>query len=168
MRKLLTSGRAEVGLIVSTSYGLCVSGTLFCTTLLLSLVMFYVRGWNVFIAVGFFLLSGFIDALFFSSSLQKVPHGAWFTLVLSVVLGAFLCFWTWAKNLEDRYAPTPSCLFRPDVVNNIASMQNIDCSSTMSSSITFRARAKAIAMRLTLQFGKKSRLPWRTSANTKN
>jgi KUP system potassium uptake protein len=55
------------------SYGFCLSGTLLMTTLLLSLVMFYVKSWHFTVPLVFFLLSGFIDGLFFASSLQKVP-----------------------------------------------------------------------------------------------
>jgi KUP system potassium uptake protein len=60
-------------LLTSCSYGFCVSGTLLMTTFLLSLVMLYVSKWHFSIPLIFFLLSGFIDGLFFASSLQKVP-----------------------------------------------------------------------------------------------
>jgi KUP system potassium uptake protein len=60
-------------LLTSFRYGFCVSGTLLMTTFLLSLVMLYVSKWHFSIPLIFFLLSGFIDGLFFASSLQKVP-----------------------------------------------------------------------------------------------
>jgi len=60
----------------------------------------------VFIAVGFFVIFGFLDGLFWTASLEKIPHGAWATLMLALVMMVFMLFWTWAKRLEDRFDGT--------------------------------------------------------------
>jgi KUP system potassium uptake protein len=53
-----------------------------------------------------------LDGAFLSSSLVKVPDGAWFTLTLSSVLAAVFILWRfgkeqqWAGEAEDRYPTT--------------------------------------------------------------
>ncbi|CAH7687488.1 potassium transporter-domain-containing protein [Phakopsora pachyrhizi] len=88
---------------LTAAYGFAVAGVLLTTTFLMALVMIYVKKLSVCLAVAFFIVAGFVDAAFFASSLQKIPHGAWFTLSLGCLIGIFLLFWTWAKGLEDKF-----------------------------------------------------------------
>jgi KUP system potassium uptake protein len=50
-----------------------------------------------------------MDGLYLSSSLEKVPDGAWFTLVLSAVLASILILWRfgkeqqWQAEADDRF-----------------------------------------------------------------
>jgi KUP system potassium uptake protein len=39
-----------------------------------------------------------MDGTFLSSSLTKVPDGAWFTLTLAIVLGAIFMLWRFGKE----------------------------------------------------------------------
>jgi KUP system potassium uptake protein len=57
----------------------------------------------VVVAVGYFLLSAFIDCLFFGSSIKKVPHGAFVPLAMAVILGCIFLFFHWARGLEDEF-----------------------------------------------------------------
>lgn len=50
-----------------------------------------------------FFAAGFIDCLFFGATLKKVPHGAWFSLGLGVVLLVLLLLWAWARGLEEKF-----------------------------------------------------------------
>lgn len=88
---------------LTSAYGFAVAGVLITTTFLMTMVMIHVKGLPIWLALGFFVLAGFIDACFFASSLQKIPHGAWFTLSLGCMIGLFLLFWSWAKGLEDKF-----------------------------------------------------------------
>jgi len=88
---------------LNSAYGFAVSGVLITTTFLMTMVMIHVKGLPVWLSLLFFALAGFIDSLFFAASLQKIPHGAWFTLSLACLIGLFLLFWTWAKGLEDAF-----------------------------------------------------------------
>ncbi|KAH9824989.1 potassium transporter-domain-containing protein [Melampsora americana] len=94
---------------LTSAYGFAVAGVLFATTFLMTMVMFdnshqiHVKGVNLWVGVLFFVVTGFVDAAFFASTLKKVPHGAWFTLTLGCLIGIFLLFWTWAKELEDLF-----------------------------------------------------------------
>ncbi|KAA1100479.1 hypothetical protein PGTUg99_010724 [Puccinia graminis f. sp. tritici] len=92
---------ADEGL--NSAYGFAVAGVLITTTFLMTMVMIHVKGMPVWLSLLFFALAGFFDALFFASALQKIPHGAWFTLTLGCLIGLFLLFWTWAKGLEDKF-----------------------------------------------------------------
>ncbi|KAG0142024.1 hypothetical protein CROQUDRAFT_663100 [Cronartium quercuum f. sp. fusiforme G11] len=88
---------------LTAAYGFAVAGVLISTTFLMMMVMIHVKKMKIWFAILFFLVTGFIDAVFFASTLQKVPHGAWFTLTLGCLIGLFLLFWTWAKDLEDTF-----------------------------------------------------------------
>ncbi|BGP41752.1 hypothetical protein JCM10450v2_005818 [Rhodotorula kratochvilovae] len=91
----------EVGL--TNAYGFAVSGVMLITTLTLALAMVQLKGLPVLLALAYFLLSAFLDCLFFGASLKKVPHGAWFPLSLAVVLLVFLAGWAWARGLEEKF-----------------------------------------------------------------
>lgn len=45
-----------------------------------------------------FIFFGLIDTLYLSSALTKVPHGAWFTLMLGAILTALILLWRYGKN----------------------------------------------------------------------
>jgi KUP system potassium uptake protein len=67
------------------------------------------------------LIIACMDGLYLSSSLEKVPDGAWFTLVLSAVLTSILILWRfgkeqqWQAEADDRF-PT-SHLVQKDAVD---------------------------------------------------
>ncbi|KAG8965644.1 hypothetical protein FRC03_000339 [Tulasnella sp. 419] len=88
---------------LTNAYGFAVSTVMIITTTLVALQCHYVKMLPWIVAVAFFVIFGFIDALFWGASLKKVPHGAWVTLMLGVLIAAVLVFWTWAKGLEDRF-----------------------------------------------------------------
>lgn len=91
----------DVGL--TNAYGFAVAGTLVITTLLIALNMIFVRQYNVYFAIGFFLFFGFLDMLFFAGACTKIPHGAYVTLAAAAVISSFLIFWTWGRGLEDGF-----------------------------------------------------------------
>jgi KUP system potassium uptake protein len=41
-----------------------------------------------------------LDGLFLSSALTKVPDGAWFTLMLSVILSSIFVLWRYGKEMQ--------------------------------------------------------------------
>jgi len=76
---------------------------MFVTTSLVTIQTYYTKHLPWALAIAFFMTFGFFDALFFGASLKKVPHGAWVTLTIGVVIGTFMLFWTWGKGLEDKF-----------------------------------------------------------------
>ncbi|THU95303.1 potassium transporter [Dendrothele bispora CBS 962.96] len=88
---------------LSNAYGFSVATVMFSTTVLLAIHMRFVKRWWWSVAVGYFLVFGFLDGLFWGASLKKVPEGAWVSLVIGVVLAVIMVFWAWAKGLEDSF-----------------------------------------------------------------
>ena len=92
------------------AYGIAVTATMFCTTMLTFFVTRY--RWNLplalcFGATGFFMV---IDLAFFASTSLKLFHGGWFPLLLGTIL--FTSMMTWKRgrqlvfeNLEKHAIP---------------------------------------------------------------
>ncbi|KAF9077481.1 potassium transporter [Rhodocollybia butyracea] len=88
---------------LTNAYGFAVATVMFSTSVLLAVQMRYVKRWPLIISIGYFLVFGFFDGLFWGASLKKVPKGAWVPLMIGVILMAVMVFWTWAKGLEDTF-----------------------------------------------------------------
>ncbi|TRM65069.1 potassium transporter [Schizophyllum amplum] len=88
---------------LTNAYGFAVSTVSLSTSLLLGVHMCVVKRWPVVVGVGFILIFGFFDGLFWGAAVKKVPHGAWVPLMLGGILAAIMVHWTWAKGLEDIF-----------------------------------------------------------------
>jgi KUP system potassium uptake protein len=71
---------------LTNAYGFAVATVMFSTTILLAVQMRWVKHWPAVVAIGYFVLWGFFDGLFWGASLKKVPLGAWVPLTIGVVL----------------------------------------------------------------------------------
>ncbi|KAM3420277.1 hypothetical protein BST61_g3564 [Cercospora zeina] len=82
------------------AYGVCVILVTFITTNLVALAAVIV--WRVHPAITFAVWLPLIvfDGLFLSSSLVKVPDGAWFTLMLAACLAALFGLWRYGKETQ--------------------------------------------------------------------
>ncbi|KAF8627713.1 hypothetical protein AX15_004284 [Amanita polypyramis BW_CC] len=88
---------------LTNAYGFSVATVMFSTTILLAISMFYAKHWHWTIAVGFLLVFGFFDGLFWVAALKKVPQGGWVPLLIGVVLVCAMLLWAWGKSLEDNF-----------------------------------------------------------------
>ena len=84
---------------LASAYGIAVTGTFLCTSVL-AMVVFrrqfhWSRGAAVVVFGGFFL----IDAVFFSANLLKVPEGGWVPLALGIALMALMTSWKRGRDL---------------------------------------------------------------------
>lgn len=83
----------------------------FITTCLVSLVALVIWQVNIVLVLAAFTVFGTFDGLYLSSSLTKVPSGAWFTLCLAVILSSVFVLWRygkenqWRAEAADRIAP---------------------------------------------------------------
>jgi KUP system potassium uptake protein len=80
------------------AYGIAVTATMLCTTVLTFFVIRYrwhLPLWLCFGATGFFVV---IDVLLFSASTLKLFHGGWFPLLLAIIL--FTVMMTWKRGRE--------------------------------------------------------------------
>ncbi|KAK4506349.1 hypothetical protein PRZ48_000079 [Zasmidium cellare] len=82
------------------AYGVCVILVTFITTNLVTLVAIIV--WRIHPAIVFIIWLPFVtlDGLYLSSAMTKVPDGAWFTLMLAVIIAAFFTLWRYGKEKQ--------------------------------------------------------------------
>ena len=81
---------------LAAAYGLAVTGTLVCTTILAVIVARRIWGWPLWRVVAIFAPIGFVDVAFFAANITKIPHGAWFSLSVAAVL--YLIIWSWSSG----------------------------------------------------------------------
>ena len=70
---------------LAAAYGIAVTGTFLCTSVLATVVFRREFHWSRLTAVAVFGFFFVVDFLFFTSNLLKVPEGGWVPLVLGVV-----------------------------------------------------------------------------------
>lgn len=81
---------------LASAYGIAVTGTMFITTCMMSVLVYRVWKWNrwlTFLLIGVFLI---IDLAYLGSNLTKIPDGGWFPLLVGALVFTFLT--TWAKG----------------------------------------------------------------------
>jgi KUP system potassium uptake protein len=88
---------------LTNAYGFAVATVMGSTSILLSISMYYVKHLPWIIAVAYVIVFGFFDGLFWGAAFKKVPHGAWVTLLIGVILVLSMLLWTWGKGLEDGF-----------------------------------------------------------------
>lgn len=85
---------------LGNAYGVCVIMVTFITTSLVALVALIV--WRMHWLVVFVIWLPFLtlDGLFLSASLVKVPDGAWFTILLAMLLSSIFVLWRYGKEQQ--------------------------------------------------------------------
>jgi KUP system potassium uptake protein len=81
---------------LAAAYGIAVTGAMFVDTLLFFFIVRYLwkrPAWQAGLASAAF---GFLDVVFISSNLLKIPQGAWLPLVLGG--GLVVVMWTWTRG----------------------------------------------------------------------
>ncbi|PON59288.1 Potassium transporter [Parasponia andersonii] len=81
--------------------GLAVITVMLVTTCLMSLVIVLCWNRSVFFAIGFVVLFGAIEALYFSASLVKFLEGAWVPVALSFIFS--VCMYVWHYGTVKKY-----------------------------------------------------------------
>eukprot|EP00798_Chlamydomonas_sp_ICE-L_P014146 gene14146-20109_t len=88
-------------LILAEAYGVAVISVMVLTTFLIILIMITAWETSLLIVIPFACLFLLIESGFLSSSLKKVPHGAWFAVVVSVTFALVMLIW-WLGSLWRR------------------------------------------------------------------
>ena len=83
---------------LAAAYGIAVTGTMFITTCMMTVLVTRVWKWPMWVAVPMFTVFFSIDTLYFASNLTKIPDGGWFPLLIGAV--AFTLLTTWAKGRQ--------------------------------------------------------------------
>ena len=84
---------------LAAAYGIAVTGTFLCTSVLATVVFRREFHWSRLTAITVFGFFFVVDFLFFTSNLLKVPEGGWVPLVLGVVLTALMTSWKRGRDL---------------------------------------------------------------------
>jgi KUP system potassium uptake protein len=90
---------------LAAAYGLAVTATMLVTTILASVVMTKLWGWNKFLVAGIISVFSIVDIGFFGASLLKIEQGGWLPLGIGGIL--FFLLMTWFKGrmiVKDRTA----------------------------------------------------------------
>ncbi|WP_087656121.1 potassium transporter Kup [Caballeronia terrestris] len=90
---------------LAAAYGLAVTATMIVTTMLASVVMTKLWGWNKAVVTGIISVFFLVDLGFFGASLLKIEQGGWLPLCVGGAL--FFLLMTWYKGrmiVKDRTA----------------------------------------------------------------
>ena len=83
---------------LTAAYGVAVTGTMLVNTLMAYSVITKKWKWPLWAVAGTLTPFGFIDTVFLTSNLLKIPDGAWMPLVLGAAL--VLLMWTWVRGTQ--------------------------------------------------------------------
>jgi KUP system potassium uptake protein len=81
---------------LAAAYGIAVTGAMFIDTCLLTVVLFALWRWSMWLAVPLLAVFFIVDGAYFAANLTKVPDGGWFPLLIGVI--GFTLLTTWAKG----------------------------------------------------------------------
>ncbi|RKL20367.1 Potassium transporter 19 [Fusarium oxysporum] len=105
---------------LGNAYGVCVITVTFITTCMVSLVAILVWRLPTYIVAPLWLVFASLDAAFLSSVYEKVPDGAWFTLLLAFILSCLFTLWRFGKECqweaESQDQLSPQALLFPTTV----------------------------------------------------
>jgi KUP system potassium uptake protein len=83
---------------LTAAYGVAVTGVMLINTLMAYSVITLKWKWSVWATLAALIPFGFIDTVFLTSNLLKIPDGAWMPLVLGAVI--VLIMWTWTRGSQ--------------------------------------------------------------------
>lgn len=84
---------------LSAAYGVAVSSTMLITTTLMAIYLRHAWKWplhRIALTAGVFWV---VDAVFWASTMLKVPHGGWFPLLAALLLFAIMTTWKKGRGL---------------------------------------------------------------------
>ncbi|KAJ5629716.1 potassium transporter [Penicillium herquei] len=83
---------------IGEAYGTCVILVSFLTTCMVTIVALIVWRLPIYIVLPIFVVFALWDGMFLSAALSKVPSGAWFTLMIAIVLTCIFMLWRYGKE----------------------------------------------------------------------
>ncbi|NJC40767.1 KUP system potassium uptake protein [Brevundimonas alba] len=83
---------------LTAAYGVAVTGVMLINTMMAYPVIRRKWNWPLWAVFGALIPFGFIDTVFLTSNLLKIPDGAWLPLVLGALL--VLVMWTWVRGTQ--------------------------------------------------------------------
>lgn len=83
---------------VTAAYGLGITMDFLVTSSLLIICMVYVWDFHIIVPIIFGLVFIPLEIIMVVSNLKKITHGAWFPLMMTVVMFLFLTFWRYGRS----------------------------------------------------------------------
>jgi len=84
---------------LAAAYGIAVTGTMLCTTIMLLFLVRRVWQWPRPLAYGLIVLFFLLDFAYFSSNITKIPDGGWFPLLAGLFIFTLLTTWSKGRQL---------------------------------------------------------------------
>ena len=88
---------------IGNAYGLAIITVMVIDTFLLAIAMLVVWNWHPLAVGSFFVLYTFISCAYLSSNLEKIPHGAWFSIALAGILSIVSYIYWWGQRAKVEY-----------------------------------------------------------------
>ncbi|KAL9271171.1 Potassium transporter 4-like protein [Drosera capensis] len=98
---VVTAGFRDTTLI-GNAYGLACISVMFITTCLMSLVIIFVWQRGI-LAAPFLLFFGFIEGVYLSAALMKVPQGGWVPIMLSLIFMVIMFVWHYGTRRKYSF-----------------------------------------------------------------
>nr|BAO53206.1 potassium transporter [Cryptomeria japonica] len=92
-------GGPEIG----NAYGVAVIGVMFITTCLVSLVMLLVWNMHFLFILPFLIIFGFIEGVYLSAVLNKVPQGGWVPFAVSIFFLIIMYSWNYGRQIKYEH-----------------------------------------------------------------
>ena len=84
--------------------GVCVSTMMIGTDILVTIAMIVVWELPLYVPVIFFCVFGFVDGVFWTANLTKIPKGGWYALVVAAIVSTFSYLWFFGTSIKRQIA----------------------------------------------------------------
>jgi KUP system potassium uptake protein len=85
---------------LGNAYGFCVILVTFITTNMVAVIALMVWKFHWTLVLAVWLPFVMLDGLYLSSAITKIPNGAWFTLLLALLLSTVFVLWRYGKEKQ--------------------------------------------------------------------
>jgi KUP system potassium uptake protein len=115
---------------LAAAYGIAVTGTFVCTSLLSLIVFRRHFGWPLAVVLPLFGTFLLIDVTYFASNLLKVPQGGYFPVLLGI--GLFLLMTTWQRVARAALRPLPPGQPAAEILSRAPAAERARCACPAS------------------------------------
>ncbi|KAK1391906.1 Potassium transporter [Heracleum sosnowskyi] len=89
--------------LVGNAYGLACMTVMFITTFLMALVTMFVWQRSMFFAAAFLIIFWFIEGIYLSAAIFKIPQGGWISLLLSFIFLVVMFVWHYGTRRKYNF-----------------------------------------------------------------